>query len=74
AGFSNNNSLVVGGERKMIEVSRKVIVLADHTKFGRGAMIPLAPLDVADILVSDNDLPPQFQDMLRAQGVEVLLA
>jgi DeoR family fructose operon transcriptional repressor len=74
AGFSNNNSLVVGSERKMIEVSRKVIVLADHTKFGRGAMIPLAPLDVADILVSDKDLAPGFQSLLRAHGVEVLLA
>jgi DeoR family fructose operon transcriptional repressor len=74
AGFSNNNSLVVGNERKMIEVSRKVVVLADHTKFGRGAMIPLAPLDVADTVVADKALAPEFQKMLRAHGVEVLLA
>ncbi len=74
AGFSNNNSLVVGSERKMIEVSRKVIVLADHTKFARPAMIPLAPLDVADVVISDKALDPGFQSLLRLHGVEVLLA
>ncbi len=44
-GFSNNNTLVVGSEQKMIEVARRVIIVADHTKFGRGGMIPVAPLN-----------------------------
>ena len=39
-GFSNNNTLVVGSERKMIDVSRKVIIVADSSKFGRPAMTP----------------------------------
>jgi DeoR/GlpR family transcriptional regulator of sugar metabolism len=72
-GFSNGNSLVVGSERKMIEVARKVIIVADHTKFGRSAMIPLAPLETADYVVSDAGLTEEYQEMLRAQGVEVLL-
>ena len=45
AGLSNNNTLVVGSEQKMIEVASRVIIVADHTKFGRGGMIPVAPLD-----------------------------
>ena len=73
-GFSNNNTLVVGPERKMIEVSRKVIILTDHTKFGRSAMIPLAPLDVADVVVTDSGVSAQDRAMLEAHGVEVLLA
>jgi DeoR family fructose operon transcriptional repressor len=74
AGFSNNNTLVVGSERKMIEISSRVIIVADHTKFGRGAMIPLAPLDVADVVVSDRDLSPEYRTMLESHGVGVLLA
>lgn len=74
AGFSNNNTLVVGPERRMIEVSRKVIVVADHTKFGRAAMIPLAPLNVADVVVSDTALEPRYGKMLEASEVQVLLA
>ncbi|HVW11529.1 MAG TPA: DeoR/GlpR family DNA-binding transcription regulator [Bryobacteraceae bacterium] len=73
-GFSNGNSLVVGSERKMIEVARKVIIVADHTKFGRNAMLQVAPLNVADCVVTDSALAPEYREMLRAQGVEVLLA
>ena len=74
AGFSNNNTLVVGPERRMIEVSRKVIVVADHTKFGRAAMIPLAPLDMADTVVSDAALEPRYKQLLETNAVQVLLA
>jgi len=74
AGFSNNNTLIVGSERKMIEVSRKVVIVADHTKFGHAAMVPLAPLAAAQVVVSDRTLAPAFQQMLRADGITVVLA
>ena len=73
-GLSNSNPLVVGSERKMIEVSRKVVIVSDHTKFGRGALIPLAPLDVVDVVVSDSGLDPEPQEWLRAHGIDVRLA
>ena len=74
AGYSNNNTLVVGPERKMIEVSERVIIVADRSKFGKSAMIPVAPLDVADFVVSDSGLDSGYQQMLRNHGVEVRLA
>ena len=72
-GFSNNNTLLVGSERKMIEVSRKVIIVTDSSKFGRPAMTPLAPLDVADVVVSDTGLSGEHRAMLEAAGIEVVL-
>jgi len=74
AGLSNNNTLVVGSEQKMIEIANKVIIVTDHTKFGRGAMIPLAPLDVVDIVVSDRALADEYREILKAHGVELLQA
>lgn len=74
AGFSNNNTLVVGSEKKMVEIADKVIIVADRTKFGRGGMFPVAPLNAADIVVSDRDLAPGFVNLLRRNGVEVILA
>jgi DeoR family fructose operon transcriptional repressor len=74
AGFSNSNTLVVGPERKMLEVSRKVIIVADHTKFGRKAVIPLAPLSAANVVVSDSGMDSNHQRMLREHGTQVLLA
>jgi DeoR/GlpR family transcriptional regulator of sugar metabolism len=74
AGFSNNNTLVVGSEQKMIEIASRVIIVADHSKFGRGAMVPVAPLEAANIVVSDSELAPDYVDLLRSKGIEVLLA
>ena len=71
SGFSNNNTLVVGSEKKMIEVADRMIVVADHTKFGRGAMFPVAPLEAADVVVSDKELAPEYIDMLRRYQIDV---
>ena len=73
-GLSNNNTLLVGSERKMIEVSRKVMIVADHTKFGRPAMVHLASLDVVDTVVSDVELAPEYRQKLESRGIQVLLA
>lgn len=74
AGFSNNNTLVVGSEQKMIEVANKVIIVADNTKFGRGGMIPVAPLSSADIVISDTGLGQEYVAMLQDIGIQVMLA
>ena len=58
----------------MIEVSDKVIIVADRTKFGRGGMFPVAPFSAADVVVSDRDLAPECVELLRSHGIEVLLA
>jgi DeoR/GlpR family transcriptional regulator of sugar metabolism len=74
AGLSNNNTLVVGSERKMIDVSRQVMIVADHTKFGKPAMVHLAPLDIVDRVVSDTDLAAEHRQMLESKDICVLLA
>jgi DeoR family fructose operon transcriptional repressor len=74
SGFSNNNTLVVGSEKKMIEVADRMIVVADHSKFGRGAMFSVAPLEAADVVVSDQELPQKYVEMLQRNQVDVRLA
>lgn len=57
----------------IINNARKVILVADHTKFGRSAMIRLGTLSQVDILVTDRPPPPAMTDVLAAAevGVEV---
>jgi DeoR/GlpR family transcriptional regulator of sugar metabolism len=74
SGFSNNNTLVVGSEQKMLKVASRVIIVADHTKFGRGGMIPVAPLSAAHTVVTDSAVAPEHVAMLHSNGVDVLLA
>ena len=73
-GLSDSNSLIVGSIRKMIEVSRKVIIVADHSKFGRDSMLHVADLGELDVVVSDNALADEFQDMIRNSSVQCVLA
>jgi hypothetical protein len=37
-------------------------------------MVHLAPLDVADIVVSDTELTPQYQRLLKSKDTRGLLA
>jgi DeoR/GlpR family transcriptional regulator of sugar metabolism len=74
AGLSNTNTLIVGSEHKMIEVSRRVIVVADNSKFGRQAMAHLTPLENVDVIVTDQGLPPRFEKLLEKCGVELVVA
>lgn len=69
AGISDSNSLIVESIRAMIHAAQKVIVVADHSKFGRSAMVHVAPLSEIDEVVSDSGLSAEFRQMLSEQGV-----
>ena len=73
-GLSDGSALVVESIRAMIQVAERVIIVADHTKFGRNAMIPVAELSEIHTVVSDQGLPVEFQKMLTEHGIACLLA
>jgi DeoR family transcriptional regulator, fructose operon transcriptional repressor len=74
AGISDSNSLIVESIRSMIKAARKVVVVADHSKFGRDAMIHVADLEEIDQVVSDKNLDEAHQQMLKTHDVDCILA
>lgn len=74
SGISDSNSLIVESLRAMIKAAQKVILVADHSKFGHNAMIQVASLDDIDQIVSDDALTPEYRKMLQEHGIECLLA
>jgi DeoR/GlpR family transcriptional regulator of sugar metabolism len=74
AGISDSNSLIVESLRTMIKAARKVVIVADHSKFGHDAMIHVASLNDIDQIVTDSGISREFQDMLRENQVECLIA
>jgi DeoR/GlpR family transcriptional regulator of sugar metabolism len=74
SGISDSNSLIVESIRAMIRAARKVIIVADRSKFGRDSMIHVATLNDIDQIVSDKDLDPEFQEMLRSNEIDCILA
>jgi DeoR/GlpR family transcriptional regulator of sugar metabolism len=73
-GLSDSSTLVVESIRAMINCAERVLIVADHTKFGRNAMIHVANLDEVDQVISDRDLAPEYRQLLDQRGVNYLLA
>jgi DeoR/GlpR family transcriptional regulator of sugar metabolism len=74
SGISDTNSLIVESLRAMIKAVRKVIIVADHTKFGRDALVHVASLNEIHQIVSDKELSSDFQCMLQTHGLSYVLA
>ena len=60
--------------RAIIEQSREVWLVADHSKFNRPAMVELARIDQIDLLFTDVAPPEPFSKLLAEAGVQVELA
>lgn len=60
--------------RAILEHSREVWLAADHSKFGRPAMVELARLEQVDRLFTDQAPPPPFAHLLAEAGVQCVVA
>jgi DeoR family glycerol-3-phosphate regulon repressor len=60
--------------RAIVEQSRQVWLVADHSKFGRAAMIEMAPLKALHTLFTDAPLSADFERLLRDQAVRCVVA
>ncbi len=56
-GYSTPNLAEAEINRAFIDAARRVVVLADHTKWGTRGLAQIAPLERADLVVCDTALP-----------------
>jgi len=73
-GLYNANVLMVETEQQMMRSADEVIVVADHTKFGRRGLASLGGWDLIDRVVSDDGLTEEWQDIVRRAGAALILA
>ncbi|MFN8450424.1 MAG: DeoR/GlpR family DNA-binding transcription regulator [Anaerolineae bacterium] len=74
AGITNDYLPETQTDRKILGISRELILVADHTKCGRTSSVFLAPLDVVHTFVTDTETPVEFTSALRDLGVQVITA
>jgi DeoR/GlpR family transcriptional regulator of sugar metabolism len=60
-------------DRAILRSGREVVVVADHTKFGRSAAAYLGPLSTMHTLVTDSDTAPEQISAIRDCGVRVVV-
>lgn len=61
-------------DRAIIQMAEHLVVVADHTKFGRVAPAFVAPVSRIASLVTDSDTDPDILAQLKALGVDVIVA
>ncbi len=74
AGLTTPNLAEAETNRTFIRVARRVVVLADHTKWGLVGLSSFARLDEVDVLVTDDMLPPDARAQVSEQVGEVVFA
>lgn len=66
SGFTCPNLLEAETDRALIEAGRRLVVVADHTKWGVIGISSIARLEQADILVTDSGLAPDARTVLES--------
>ena len=74
AGLTTPNLMEADMNRAMIAATSRLIVLADHTKWGVVGLCAMARLADASALVSDADLNGDARDVLSNSVGELILA
>ena len=59
-------------DRAILKAGQEIIILADHSKFGRAAAILLAPLERIHTIVTDDETPGDFLEALQERGIKVV--
>jgi len=72
-GFTTPNLLEAETNRALVDTGRRLVVVADHTKWGVVGISSMARLDEADVLITDIGLPDEATAALRESVRELVI-
>jgi DeoR/GlpR family transcriptional regulator of sugar metabolism len=73
-GLTDQHLLLARIKEKMITHSSKVVLVTDHSKFGKVKQAFICPLTQIDCIITDDQAPAEEVQQLRNMGIEVILA
>jgi len=73
SGFTCPNLLEADTDRALIEAGRRLVVVADHSKWGVIGISSIARLDQADVLISDRGLATEARTTLGEHVGELVI-
>ena len=72
-GLTDTSIEIAHVKQAMIRAARRVILLADSSKWRRAAFAKVAPLSAIHTVVTDSDLPDEARAAFEDVGVEVIV-
>jgi DeoR family transcriptional regulator, aga operon transcriptional repressor len=73
-GLSTPNVEEAHLNKVMISIAKKIIVVADSSKFSKRSLAVIAPVSKVDTVVTDSGILPKDQAELESAGIEVVIA
>lgn len=67
--ITNNDMLLIGVQKVMMEISREIIVVADHTKFDKKALNQLADISSVQHIITDSEAPEEYRKICEEKNV-----
>jgi DeoR/GlpR family transcriptional regulator of sugar metabolism len=72
-GLTNDYLSETMTDRTIIQMGPKVMIVADHTKFGRISTVFVGPVEKVHTIITDNQVDPSFLELLLARKVETIV-
>ena len=72
SGFTTPNLLEAETNQALVRSGRRLVVIADHTKWGVIGISSIARLDQADVLITDSGLGDEARSILRREVRELI--
>jgi DeoR/GlpR family transcriptional regulator of sugar metabolism len=73
AGFTSPNLLEAETNRAVLAAARRLVVLADHTKWGVVGLSTIAAIERAAVVITDSGLPEPAREALATRVGELLV-
>ncbi len=73
-GFTISNLTEAGLNQKMIKTAQSVVILADHTKFGKRGIAKICNIEDVRYLITDDLAPKEAISALEDAGIKVIIA
>jgi DeoR/GlpR family transcriptional regulator of sugar metabolism len=74
SGFTTPNLMESETNRALVEAGRRLVVVADHTKWGLVGLSTIVPLTTADVLITDDGMPADVLALLSESVGDVVVA
>ena len=73
SGFTTPNVLEAETDRALLEAGRRLVIVADHTKWGMVGISSFARLDQADTVITDSGIARDAREVLGARVRELVV-
>jgi DeoR/GlpR family transcriptional regulator of sugar metabolism len=73
SGFTTPNLMEADTNRALVSAGRRLVVLADHSKWEMVGISSIAALADADVVITDDGLEPEARDILAAEVGELVV-